>query len=101
MKYGRAVDCGDGPGVKRLTDVVEIPATLPSWANGADGFLSVLYINQKAAWVAADEWFIPVPDGATSGRLVHDGVVDPDPEPPAPEEPASEPDIEMLPSVEN
>ena len=63
MKYGRPVNHGDADGKRRMIDVVDLPETLPVWAEDADAWLSRMYQNQKAGWLAAGEWFVAVPNG--------------------------------------
>jgi len=64
MRYARTHDYGDSI---RLVDVVDLPGTLPSWANGEPlTFLAKMYPNN-----AASDFRI-VPDDAQVG-WVEDG----------------------------
>lgn len=63
MRYGRPVDCGDGPGIVRMQDVVTASSPLPEWAATPEEWLAVMFANQKPAWEAAAQWFVAIPDG--------------------------------------
>ena len=56
-KYGRLVKHGDE---HRLVDVIDIPATMPDWAEDADAFCRKLF---------PDFDMVPVPDDAVSGAV--------------------------------
>lgn len=78
MKYGRPIDCGDGAGIKRMTDVVTISDPLPEWAPDAASWLDTMFGNMATnslgtGWKQTGQWFVPVPDGVQPGAF-HNGA---------------------------
>lgn len=79
MKYGRPIDCGDGNGIRRMIDVIEVSDPLPDWAEGSpDKWLDVMFANNKVEWVKAGTWFVPVLDDVQPGAFhLGDGFQEP------------------------
>ena len=68
--FARQVDHGDGGGIVRLVDVVQVPSSVPD----AQAWLAVMFKHNIAAWQAAGQWFVPCDGSAVNGATCQLGA---------------------------